>query len=76
MIKSQKNVYYSGNFTTYISDCHPQFTIIENFLSDTVVLKDVKILKKRLLPQSFKVIISLESSNQLTHQWQYKTTQT
>ena len=46
MINSQENVYTSGNLTTSISDHLPQFTIIENLLSDTLVKKDVKTLKR------------------------------
>ena len=46
MINSQENAYTSGNLTTSISDHLPQFTIIENLLSDTLVKKDVKTLKR------------------------------
>ena len=46
MINSQENICTSGNLTTSISDHLPQFTIIENLLSDTLVKKDVKTLKR------------------------------
>ena len=46
MINSQENVCTSGNLTTSISDYLPQFTIIENLLSDTSVKKGVKTLKR------------------------------
>ena len=46
MINSQENAYTSGNLTTSISDHLPQFTIIETLLSDTLVKKDVKTLKR------------------------------
>ena len=46
LINSQENVYTSGNLTTSLSDHLPQFTIIENLLSDTLVKKDVKTLKR------------------------------
>ena len=48
MINSQENICTSGNLTTSISDHLPQFTIIENLLSDTLVKKDVKTLKRDL----------------------------
>ena len=46
LISSQENVYTSGNLTTSISDHFPQFKIIENLLSYTLVKKDVKTLKR------------------------------
>ena len=46
MINSQENAYTSGNLTTSIFDHLPQFTIIETLLSDTLVKKDVKTLKR------------------------------
>ena len=45
LINSQ-NVYMSGNLTTSISGHHPQFTIMENLLSNTLIKKDVKTLKR------------------------------
>ena len=45
LINSQENVYTSGNLTISISDHLPQFTIIENLLSYTLVKKDLKTLK-------------------------------
>ena len=47
MINSRENVYTSGNLTTSIFDHLPQFSIIENLLSDTLVKKDVKTLKRQ-----------------------------
>ena len=52
LINSQENVCTSGNLTTSISDYLPQFTIIENLLSDTSVKKGVKTRKKRLFKVS------------------------
>ena len=46
LIYSQENLYTSGNLTTSISDHLPQFTIIENLLSDKLVKKDVKTVKR------------------------------
>ena len=46
MINSQVSVFPSRNLTTSISDHLPQFMIIENLLSDTLVKKDVKTLKR------------------------------
>ena len=46
MLMCQKYIftylYTSGNLTTSISDQLPQFMIIENLLSDTLVKKDEK----------------------------------
>ena len=42
MINSQENAYTFGKLTTSISDHLPQFKIIENLLSDTLVKKDMK----------------------------------
>ena len=39
LINSQENLYTSANLTTSISDHLPQFTIIENLLSDTLIKK-------------------------------------
>ena len=39
LINAQENVYTSGNLTTSISDHLPQFAIIENLLSDTLIKK-------------------------------------
>ena len=46
ILTNSQNVYTSGNLTTSISDHHPHFTIIENLLSDTLIKKDVKTLKR------------------------------
>ena len=46
LINFQENVSTSGNLTTSISDHLPQFRIIENLLSDTLIKKDVKTLKR------------------------------
>ena len=46
LINSQENLYTSGNLTTSISDHLPQFTIIGNLLSDSLIKKDVKTLKR------------------------------
>ena len=46
LINSQENLYTSANLTTSISDHLPQFTIIENLLSGTLIKKDVKTLKR------------------------------
>ena len=61
LINSQ-NVYMSGNLTTSISDHHPQFTIMKNLLSNTLIKKDVKTLKRDF--SKFHSDISLEISNQ------------
>ena len=49
LINFQENVYTSGNVTTSISDHLPQFRIIENLLSDTLIKKRCENPKKRLL---------------------------
>ena len=46
LINSQENVYTSGYLTTSISDHLPQFMIIENFFSETLLKKDVKTRKR------------------------------
>ena len=46
LINSEKNMYTSGNFTTFISDHLAQFTVTENFLIDILVLKDMKTLER------------------------------
>ena len=46
LINSQKNVYTFGNLTTSMLITFHNFTITENLLSDTLVKKDVKTLKK------------------------------
>ena len=62
LINSQENLYTSANLTTSISDHLPQFTIIENLLSGTLIKKDVKTLKRDF--SKFHSDISLEISNQ------------
>ena len=52
LINFQENVYTSGNLTTSISDHLPQFRIIENLLSDTLIKKRCENPKKRLLKVS------------------------
>ena len=52
LINFQENVYTSGNLTTSISDHLPQFRIIENLLSDTLIKKTCENPKKRLLKVS------------------------
>ena len=40
--QKNKNIYISGNLTTSISDHFPQFTTIENPLSDSLIKKTRK----------------------------------
>ena len=56
MINSQENIYTSGSFTVSISDHLPQFTIIENLLSDSLVTIDVKTLKRNNFIRNFKSV--------------------
>ena len=56
MINSQENIYTSGSFTVSISDHLPQFTIIENLLSDSLVNIDVKTLKRNNFIRHFKSV--------------------
>ena len=62
LINSQETDTPLETLTTSISDHLPQFTIIENLLSDTLVKKDVKTLKRDFVGNFIRDLKSVNSS--------------